>query len=333
MSRGTPYESLVGIGSMKFDDRTVLLIGAGWMARQYALALSQMNIKNVTILSRSQEGAARLSHEFGFKTLSSGYERHIPSITRKDLVIVATPIHLLLPAAIKALKNGQRNILVEKPGSLYYQELQSLVRNLRGQRVRVAYNRLLYPNMHRLKELLKKEGGATSCTFTFTEWVHTIDFKKERRDAYLRWGISNSLHVIAMAFEIIGMPRRIDARQYGTLRWHPSGSIFVGSGESEQGVPFSYHADWNSAGRWGIEVMTKENSYRLMPLEDLQVCKKGSVNWEKVPFDTAFDTLKNGVGEEVAVMLDRRLEAAAGSVSLSKAAAFNKIGEKIFGYA
>lgn len=332
MSRGSSYESLVGIGSLKFDDRTVLLIGAGWMARQYALALSKMNIKNVTILSRAKEGAARLCHEFNFDSVSGGYEKHMSSIGQKDLVIVATPVHLLLPAAVQAMKTGQQNILIEKPGSLYYPELQSLARKLTGQRVRVAYNRLLYPNLHRLKQLLKKDGGATSCTFTFTEWIHTIDFTKEKHDAYLRWGISNSLHVIAMAFDLIGMPRTIDARQYGTLRWHPSGSIFVGSGESDQGVPFSYHANWNSAGRWGIELMTRKNSYRLAPLEDLQVCKKGTVNWEKVPFDMAFHDVKTGVGEEVAVMLDRRLEAVAGSVSLAKAAEFNKIAEKIFGY-
>ena len=78
--------------------------------------------------------------------------------------------------------------------------------------------------------------------------------------------------------------------------------------------------------------MTRKNSYRLAPLEDLQVCKKGSINWEKVPFDTAFHDVKNGVAEEMAVMLDRRLEATTGSVSLAKAAEFNKIGEKIFGY-
>ncbi len=332
MRKVSSYESLLGIRSLKFDDRSVLIVGAGWMAKQYALALSKMRVKDVTILSKSKERVVRLCNEFGFKPLDGGYGKHLRSMGKMDLLVVATPVHVLLPATKLAIKHGQRNILVEKPGSLYRQELLSLARTLRNQRVRVAYNRLLYPNLHRLKQLLNSERGATSCRFTFTEWVHTIDFRKERRDAYLRWGISNSLHVIAMAFDLIGMPAKIEARRHGSTRWHPSGSAFVGSGISELGVPFSYHADWNSAGRWGIELMTSENAYRLEPLEDLHVRKKGSVEWERVPFERPFKDIKEGVGEELAVMLDKRLEAATGSVTLAEAASFNKAAEKIFGY-
>ncbi len=332
MRKVSSYELLLGTRSLKFNDRSVLIVGAGWMAKQYALALSKMRVGDVTILSKSKERVVKLCDEFGFRPLAGGYEKHLQSTKTVDLLVVATPVHMLLPATKLALKHGQRNILVEKPGSLYRQELLSLARTLRNQRIRVAYNRLFYPSLHKLKQLLNIEGGATSCRFTFTEWVHTIDFRKEKRDAYLRWGISNSLHVIAMAFDLIGMPAKIEARQHGSLSWHPSGSAFVGSGISELGVPFSYHADWKSAGRWGIELMTSENAYRLEPLEDLHVRKRGSVEWERVPFERPFKDIKEGVGEELVVMLDKKLEAAAGCVTLAEAAAFNKVAEKIFGY-
>ncbi|MGH9878162.1 MAG: Gfo/Idh/MocA family oxidoreductase, partial [Nitrososphaerales archaeon] len=154
MKNSSSYELLLGIRSLKFDDRSVLIVGAGWMARQYALALSKMHIKDVTILSKSEERVVRLCHEFGFNPLAGGYEKHLRSTKRVDLLVVATPVHVLLPATKLAVKHGQRNILVEKPGSLYRQELLSLARTLRNQRVRVAYNRLLYPNLHMLKQLL-----------------------------------------------------------------------------------------------------------------------------------------------------------------------------------
>lgn len=330
MKNKSSYDLLANIASLKFEDRSVLVIGAGWMARQYALALSRMKIRDVTIVSKSKDKVSQLCSEFGFHPFVGGYEKLIPEVKKMDLTIVATPVHYLLPAATLAAKFGQQNILIEKPGSLYHQELGSAAKSLKKMRVRVAYNRLVYPNFHKLKQLVDSEGGITSCKFTFTEWVHTIDFSKESRDVYSRWGIANSLHVIAMAFELVGMPKEISARQHGGFDWHPSGSVFVGSGVTDRDIPFSYHADWSSAGRWSVEVMTKENIYRLMPLEDLYACKKGSNNWEKVPFDVAFPDVKQGIAEEVAAMLDNSLDL--DLVSLEKAAAFNKVAEEIFGY-
>ncbi|HXV45760.1 MAG TPA: Gfo/Idh/MocA family oxidoreductase [Nitrososphaera sp.] len=330
MKNKSSYDFLANISSLRFEDKSVLIIGAGWMARQYATALSKMMIRDVTIISKRKDSLAGLCREFGFQLLIGGYEKYIPSMKRTDLVIVATPIHHLLPAAMLAAKHGQQNILIEKPASLYREELISAAKSLKKARVRVAYNRLLYPNLHKLKQLIDDEGGVTSCRFTFTEWVHTIDFAKESRDVYSRWGIANSLHVIAMAFDLVGFPKEISTYQHGGFDWHPSGSVFVGSGVTERGIPFSYHADWNSAGRWGIEVMTAENAYRLMPLEDLYACKKGSTNWEKVPFDVTFPDVKQGVAEEVAAMLGDSLTASL--VPLETAAAFNKAAEKIFGY-
>jgi len=332
MKASSTYESLAGISSQELQDKSVLLVGAGWMATQYAFAFSKMGIKDVTILSKNEHNVSKLCDESGFRPLAGGYEKRLPTVETKDLLVIATPIHLLLPAAKAAIKSGQQNVLIEKPGSLYHKELVSLLRTLRKQRVRVGYNRLLYPNLHKLKQLVRAEGGISSCRFTFTEWTHTIDFDKERRDAYRRWGISNSLHVIAMAFELIGMPTKLFAQRHGDLKWHPTGSVFVGSGMSENHVPFSYHADWKSAGRWGIEVMTEENAYKLVPLEELHVCKRGTTDWQRVPYERAFPEVKPGLAEQVVAMLDRKIEAVTGLVSLKKAASLNKVAEKIFGY-
>jgi len=239
---------------------------------------------------------------------------------------------LLIPAAESALKHGQTNILIEKPASLYADNLITFSNNLKSERIRVGYNRLLYPNLHLLKELIKKEGGFTSCNFTFTEWVHTINFKKDRPDAYKRWGIANTLHIISMVFDLIGMPKEISTYQSGSLDWHPTGSIFVGSGISNNNIPFAYQADWGSSGRWGIEVMTNENAYRLIPLEELYVCPKGSVNWKKISFNKAFSDVKQGMAEEIAVMLSENLPNDLDLPTLEKAAQLNKVAEKIFGY-
>ena len=180
--------------------------------------------------------------------------------------------------------------------------------------------------------LVESEGGITSCKFDFTEWLHTIEIEKYNTKICNRWGISNSLHVISMVLGLIGMPKKISTCQMGSLEWHPTGSIFVGNGISEKDIPFSYHANWGGGGRWGIEVITKENIYRLIPLEKLFVSKKGSTKWEEVNLQNTFLDVKEGIAEEIATMLNDELDKKIGMITLSDAIEFNEIAEKIFGY-
>ena len=326
------YQYIINSNKFFSSDMSVLIIGAGYISNQYAHALSEMGINDVTIVSKNKETSSKICNQYGFKPLFGGYENNLSNLPKMDLVIVATPIMTLLPAAQYALENGQTNILIEKPGSLYSEDLISLSRKFPNANIQVAYNRLQYPNLHLLKDICKNEGGITSCTFTFTEWLDRIDLTKYPSSTLKRWGIANSLHVISMAFELIGFPKTFTPYQFGSLDWHPSGSVFVGSGISEKNIPFSYHADWNSSGRWGIEIMTSENAYRLIPLEELHVCKKNSTVWEKVQFQIACPNVKQGLVEQLYLMLDEKTIFNDNLVSLEKAVKFNKICEKIFGY-
>ncbi len=326
------YNWLININSLNFEDKSILLIGAGAMAEQFAQAFSRMNMKNVTVLSRAEKRTTQLCNKYNFRPLSGGFEKHLSSLKKMDLVVITTPIPTLIPATIAAIESGQTNILVEKPGSLYSQRLLSLAEKVNSQVVKIAYNRIVYPNFYKLKELAEEEGGITSCRYTFTEWIHRFDFTKESAETFSHWGIANTLHPISMAHELIGMPKEIWSSQSGKLDWHPAGKTFVGSGITENDVLFSYHADWTSSGRWGIEIMTEKNAYRLIPLEDLYVCPKGSVKWEKVPFETAYPDVKQGVAEEIAIMLTEATFEKPELISLEKAAAYTQLAEKIFGY-
>ena len=326
------YDWITSISKENFHEKSIILIGTGPMAREYAIAFNQMNINNVTVISKNEQETTDFSNSFDFLVLHGGYQEHLPKLKKSDLVVIVTPIPQLLDAAQLAINSGQKKILIEKPGSLYPEKLISFSKQLTDQTIRIGYNRLLYPSFHKLKSLVQKEGGITSCTFSFTEWVHTINFQLYPSEVYSRWGISNSLHVISMAMELIGMPKSLSSFQQGTLNWHPSGSSFVGSGLSEKNIPFSYHANWSSAGRWGIEIMTNKNTYRLIPLEGLCVCHKGSVDWEPVKLNPAYPLVKTGIAEQIAVMLDHKKEQEIGLITLEKAIQYNKLAEKILGY-
>ena len=325
------YEKLANTNSNNFHNKTVLIIGSGYIALEYVKALKKLKIKNIEILSNSENSFDNklLSK---YKIISGGFGKKIQLIEKKDLTIIATPINLLVKAATLAIKSGQENILIEKPGSLYKTDLILLEKLIKKQKVRIAYNRLFYPNFQKLKILSKSDGGITSCKFDFTEWIHTIPFGKYKKEVYSRWGISNSLHVISMAMELIGMPKKITTSQHGNLKWHPTGSIFVGNGISEKNIPFSYHANWEGAGRWGIEVVTKKNIYRLSPLEKLFVLKKGTTEWKEIQIKNIFPKIKMGLAEEILLMLDDVLEKQLKMVTIKRAIEYNKLAEKIFGY-
>lgn len=328
------YQRIIRINELDYSKKRVIIIGAGWMAEQYCKALQTMGIRSVTVVSRKEDSARQCCEKYGYQPRYGGYKDVLPTLNGADLIIIATPVHELRPAADYAVGLGYKNILVEKPASLYSRELFDWAEKTddRIARIRIAYNRLVYPNFLMLKELVQSEGGITSCRYTFTELVHTINFNNNQPDVYQRWGIANSLHVISMAHDLIGIPKELNAIQSGHLDWHSAGDRFVGSGITELGIPFSYHADWDSAGRWGIEIMTRQNAYRLIPLEQLYRCKKGSFNFELIEATSAFPDLKQGIAEEVAVMLTQELESKISLVTLIEAAKYTEISENIFGY-
>jgi hypothetical protein len=84
-------------------------------------------------------------------------------------------------------------------------------------------------------------------------------------------------------FHFCGIPT--DARRWvsGSSLWHRPGSIFCGAGISTSNIPFSYIADWGSAGRWGIEFRTAKRCIILKPMEKLQIMLKGSTEIELIP--------------------------------------------------
>tara|TARA_B100000073_G_scaffold118752_1_gene96125 strand:- start:7015 stop:7488 length:474 start_codon:yes stop_codon:yes gene_type:complete len=96
------------------------------------------------------------------------------------------------------------------------------------------------------------------------------------------WGASNCIHVLSTVFDLIGKPISLSSNSSGfdDIDWHPSGSIFCGSGITERDVLFSYMSDWGSAGRWTITIRTDKGAYFLEPMETLQFLPKGTVERE-----------------------------------------------------
>ena len=177
------------------------------------------------------------------------------------------------------MKAGVKNILIEKPAGLNKKEIEDCSKFAIecNANVFVAYNRRFYSSVIKAKELINEDGGLTSIDFEFTEWANDIEKLNFPSKVKNSWFLANSSHVVDLSFYLAGNPDKISSFVNGKLNWHKSGSIFSGAGITNKSIIFSYKANWESAGRWSVELKTKNRKLLLCPLEKLQIQNKGSL--------------------------------------------------------
>lgn len=270
----------------------LVVVGSGKMAQAYSKVLIDLGVQ-FTLVGRSLSRVESYKKIFpSIKAFAGGVEAYLKDHLAPESVIIAANITLMASIAQKFIENGTKNILLEKPGSLSVEVLSELKKlaDESGASVFIGYNRRFYTSVLEAQKIIQKDGGLTSFHFEFTEMIHKIKPEKHGPEALSRWVISNSSHVIDTAFFLGGQPKKLTAEISGNdVLWHPSGSIFTGMGLTEDGVPFTYHANWGSAGRWNLELSTKNRKLIFSPMEKLRVQLRGEMNIEEINLDYHFD--------------------------------------------
>ena len=302
----------------------VWLVGCGIMAVEYSKVLDALGI-SYTAIGRGESSARSFEEQTKHSVICGGLHAFLeqkPALP--EAVIVASSMSVLQENTQKLLDYGVKQILVEKPAGCNREEIRALyaLSKKKSAQVYIAYNRRFYASVLAALPRIEEEGGATSFHFDFTEWSHVIEKMKGKEEKELQnWIYGNSSHIIDMAFYMCGWPALLQTNTVGGLRWHNAGSIFSGAGVSEKGALFSYHANWESAGRWSVEVHTKESTYIFRPLEKLQVQKRGEIAITEVMIDDEMDHLfKPGIYREVASFLNCNDTAKKGLKSLCEQA-------------
>jgi predicted dehydrogenase len=274
------------------DNVTVLVVGAGQIAREYVDVCLSLGAEPL-VVTRGEQRASELRDEYpSVLVVAGGLEAFLDDSTPPKTAILATPIPTLGPLCRELIRSGTRHILAEKPLVLTSSdatELRALAEE-QSAMVAVAYNRRNYVSVRTADQLIAESDGITSFSFSFTEAMWRIDPDDYADQVLQRWGIANSSHVVDTAFHLCGTPETLRTTQRGAVvPWHPAGSVFLGSGETTDGVPFSYHADWGAPGSWGIEINTHERKLVFSPMERLQSQERGSFAVEPVEPDYGLD--------------------------------------------
>ena len=289
--------------------RETLLIGSGNMAMAYCEVLKAQKEK-FTVVGNSIKKADEFKGKTNVYCHSGGIENYLSNTkTKPSHAIVSVQVEKLFKFSSLLVKKGIKNILVEKPGGINQNEIQELASLSKHKcNLFVAYNRRFYQSVLAAQNEIKNDGGVLSARFEFTEWSHVIE-KINKPDALKKnWFLANSSHVIDLVFSIIGKPKKISSFTSGDIGWHKP-SIYGGAGITESNCIFSYYANWESAGRWGIELNTSKRKLILSPLEILQEQLIGSIEANKISFDYSIDEkFKAGIYYQVEAFLKDQKE-------------------------
>jgi predicted dehydrogenase len=284
---------------------SIWLIGAGPHAIEFAKVLKSLNLE-FEVIGRSIASAKIFEMATGHTVRTGGLTVALKELKAPTHAIVAVSFEQLAGVAVELIEAGVQRVLLEKPGGLSMMELGKVAAAASQHKaeVLIAYNRRFYASTRHARQMIAEDGGPVSCTFEFTEWSHIIAPARLPAEVKESWFIANSSHVADLAFHLCGFPKDWKSWHAGALDWHSSASRFCGAGFTEQGVLFSYHADWEAPGRWALEVLTRKRRFIFRPMEQLQVTLLGSVKIERVEISDELDkSFKPGLHEETKAFL------------------------------
>jgi predicted dehydrogenase len=280
--------------------KKIYIIGAGPMAAEYVKALKKLDV-DIHVIGRNETSCVAFGKEHAVSVSVTPIEKLDLSAA---IVINAVSFENLAGVNIALLNSGAKVILSEKPAGLNSTEVRELVSLKKKDNCQlfVAYNRRHFASVLKLKEILKKE-NILSAHFEFTEWAHVIEKLNKPKISLENWFYGNSTHIIDLFIHLAGMPTKISAYKTGKLSWHPNGSIFSGAGITNKNIPFNYEANWESAGRWGLDICTDKGKYSLRPLEKLFFIPKGTVQQQEIEITEPDAGVKPGLLSQVTSLL------------------------------
>jgi predicted dehydrogenase len=270
----------------------ILLVGAGQMAIDYNKVLAAFGIAPM-VFGRGKASADRFRDATGLVPSTGSLNDQIAGVgaALPATAIVTVNAHQLAEVSGSLIRSGVRRLLVEKPAALDLSEADGLlaVASAHGAEVCVAYNRRFLASVMAAQDIIAADGGALSVKFDFSEPARRIATLGKPARELKTWFYGNSTHVLDLAFHLAGPPTRLSGDVSGGSVIDPDTGIFAGHGLAGTGCHVTWHANWVAPGRWGVEVLTRENRLILQPLEKLRKQTHAGFAEVEHPIDDADD--------------------------------------------
>ncbi len=286
-------------------DRTVAIIGAGFMAEEHARAFAALpGVRIVGVHSRTRERAVALADKYGaavYDDVAALWQG-----TKADVVVVAVP-ELSARSVCEAAFTYPWLCFLEKPVGYDLADAQAI------EAAAIASNAHAYVAFNRRSFAATRMVTAALATDTSPRLITILDQQSmaEARavnapEAVVQtWMYANSIHLIDY-FTHFGRGAITDVTVTSPWVQDAPGTVLA-TIRYDSGDIGQYQAVWNGPAPWVVTVGTAEARYELRPLEKLSIQPKGQRRSVEQPADPVDSDFKPGLivqAQQVLAALD-----------------------------
>ena len=238
----------------------IALIGAGYMAEEYLKVFSYKKIKCQGIFSRTLSKSKFLQKKYNINKLYKSLD-DLKNDNKINALILAINEESLLKI-INDLGINKYKILCEKPIGINFKDTKKIISKIKNKHFYVGLNRRFYSSNLKANDLINKHKGKRLISIRDQEMQN---FKSKNFNKNLMY--CNSVHLIDY-ISIYARGRLVKIqklKRFINNKFSENLTRLVFSSKDE----VLYHCNWNSPGIWSVNIIQKNHSIEMKPLENL----------------------------------------------------------------
>ena len=238
----------------------IALIGAGYMAEEYLKIFSKKKIICEAIFSRTSIKSKILKKRYKIKKIYTSLN-DLKNDNNINALIIAINEEFLKKILNKLDLNRYR-ILCEKPIGVNYVETKNIISKIKNKNIYVSLNRRFYSSNQKAKDLIDKYKGKRLISIRDQQ---IQNFRTKIVNKNLMY--CNSVHLIDY-INIYARGKLIKIKKlkkFKNKNFSENLTRLIFSSKDE----VLYHCNWNSPGPWSVNIIQKNHSIEMKPLENL----------------------------------------------------------------
>ena len=238
----------------------IALIGAGYMAEEYLKILFSKKIFCEAIFSRTSAKSKILKERYKIKKIYTSLD-DLKNDNKINALIIAINEEFL-GKILNKLDINRYRVLCEKPIGINYAETKNIVSKIKNKYFYVGLNRRFYNSNQKANNLINRYKGKRLISIRDQQ---IQNFRSKIVNKNLMY--CNSIHLIDY-INIYARGKLIKIqrlKKFKNNKFSENITRLIFSSKDE----VLYHCNWNSPGPWSVNIIQKNHSIEMKPLENL----------------------------------------------------------------
>jgi predicted dehydrogenase len=238
----------------------VAIIGAGYMAEEYLKVFSAKKIPCEAIYSRTASKSKNLKKKYKIKRIYTSLD-DLKNDNQINALIIAVNLEST-KNLINSLDINKYRVLCEKPVGINFKETKKIISKIKSKYFYVGLNRRFYSSNLKAYNLINKNKSKRLIS------IRDQELQNNTSDLYnknLMYG--NSVHLIDY-INVYARGKLLKVqrlKKFKNYKFSENLTRLIFSSKDE----VLYHCNWNSPGPWSVNIIQKDHSVEMKPLENL----------------------------------------------------------------